>query len=270
MGRGKETVGMIFCTSGSNPPERDQLNTTYKKKPNILEGKEESDTSDRACTGTALQENGSLGFQRYRLLDLVEITQASLRGRAQGVWVHLQDLLWAPPQAGLWVSASQKHNSQHEAFIWWFTGILWSSCMSKKLHSTVCIPRLLMMHFRTLFLTGVHFNIWKIMCQTHASAVGLLSVYLGEKFTHSLMSQSLRALRRSFMWELLLCFAFWSHGIITNDDYTALLPKHGQRGSRNSVYERKVYKYSTGKVYVQDVPSQNPMPFCSQWQPQWF
>lgn len=162
-----------------------------------------------------------------------------------------------------WVMGQCKSETQLTArslylVIHWYTLIL------------LCISRLLMMHFLTLFLTGVHFNIWKIMCQTHASAVGLLSVYLGEKFTHSLMSQSLRALRRSFMWELLLCFAFWSHGIITNDDYTALLPKHGQRGSRNSVYERKVYKYSTGKVYVQDVPSQNPMPFCSQWQPQWF
>lgn len=54
------------------------------------------------------------GFLRYPLLDLVEITQASLRGSVRGVWVHLQALLRASPQVGLWVSAAQKHNSQYK------------------------------------------------------------------------------------------------------------------------------------------------------------
>lgn len=212
--------------------------------------------------GNSLTREWISGFQRYPLLDLVEITQACLRGRAQGVWVHLQALLWVPPRAGFWVSATQNHNSQHKVFICWFTGTLWSSCMINKLHSTVCI--LLMMHFPMQLI-----SISEIMCQTHAFAVSLLSLYLGEKFTHSPMSQSLRASDALWCASCLLCFAFWSHGIIMNDDYTALLPKYGQHSSRNSVYERKVYKYSTGKFMFKMCLRKLAL-FCSQWQAEWF
>lgn len=54
-----------------------------------------------------------------------------------------------------------------------------------------------------------------------------------------------------------------------NDDYTALLPKHGQHSSRNSVYERKVYKYSTGK-FMFKMCLRKLVLFCSQWRAQWF
>lgn len=153
-------------------------------------------------------------------------------------------------------------NSEPQLFICWFTGTLWSSCMINKLHSTVCI--LLMMHFPMQFI-----SISEIICLTHAFAVSLLSLYLGEKFTHSPMSQSLRASDTLWCASCLLCFAFWSHGIIMNDDYTALLPKHGQHSSRNSVYERKVYKYSTGKFMFKMCLRKLAL-FCSQWQAEWF
>lgn len=39
----------------------------------------------------------------------------------------------------------------------------------------------------------------KIMCPAHVSGEALLSVYLGEKFTHSPMSQCLRAPGRALM-----------------------------------------------------------------------
>lgn len=51
---------------------------------------------------------------------------------------------------------------------------------------------------------AVNFLISEIMCQTHAFAVSLLGVYLSEKFTHSLMSQSLRA--SAALWCVSCCF----------------------------------------------------------------
>lgn len=120
------------------------LHIEYKRQNNseVREDLAQNQSSNKH--GNSLTKEWITGFPRYPLLDLGEITQASLRGRAQGVWVHLQALLWASPQAGLWVSATQKHNSQYKVFICWFTGILWSLCTRKKLYYTVCIPRLLM------------------------------------------------------------------------------------------------------------------------------
>lgn len=66
----------------------------------------------------------------------------------------------------------------------WHTLILPSTL--NKLNSGV--RTLLTMHFPIQLI-----SISEIMCQTHAFAVGLLSVYLSEKFTHSPMSQTLRA-----------------------------------------------------------------------------
>ena len=109
------------------------------------------------------------------------------------------------------------------------------------------------------------------MCQTHASAVGLPSLLPGWEIRPLTDESEFKRPGRALMWELLLCFAFWSHGIITNGDYTALLPENGQTRARGILFmKEKVYKYSTGKFMLKMCLSRKPVPFCSQWQPQWF
>lgn len=219
------------------------LRIKYKKKGEHL-GRTWLKT--RAKTSSLTRE-WITGFQRYPLLDLGEITQASLRGKRAGRLGSPAGPAVSSSTGG--VTGQRNSETQLSVFICWFTGILWSSCM--KSYYT-CILRLLMMHFSTLFL-NTSFQYLKIMCQTYASAVSLLSVYLGEKFTHSLMSQSLRAL--AALWCENCCFVlpFWSHGIITNNDYTPLLSTRGQR-LEEFCLGKKGLQVLHWKVYVQDVP----------------
>lgn len=113
--------------------------------------------------------------------------------------------------------------------------------MINKHHSMVCI--LLMRHFPMQLI-----SISEIMCQTHAFTVRLLSIYLGEKFTRSPMSQGLRASAGPLMCELFALFCLlksWNH----HEWWLHSAPANARakHSLRNSVYERKVYKYSTGK-----------------------
>ncbi len=155
------------------------------------------------------------------------------------------------------VTGQRYSETQLSVFICWFTGILWSSCM--KSHHT-CILRLLMVHFSALFLSG-SFQYLKIMCQTHASAVSLPSVYLGEKFTHSL-SQSLRA--SAALWCEDCCFVLPFEVMESSQTMiTQRSSRSAGNSSRNSVYERFT------SIPLESLCSRcaSPMPFCSQWQP---
>lgn len=59
-----------------------------------------------------------IDLQDHRLPEVSPVRPGGcLRGRARGVWVHLQALLQGPPPppAGVWISAAQNHNSQHKS-----------------------------------------------------------------------------------------------------------------------------------------------------------
>lgn len=78
---------------------------------------------------------------------------------------------------------------------------------------------------------------------------------------HSFTDESeFKSLSRSLMWGTWNHHEWWLH--------TRSSQSMGN-GSRNSVYERKVYKYPTGKFMFKMCLCKS-MPLCSQWQPQWF
>lgn len=181
--------------------------------------------------GAALQEDGSLDS------DLGEITQASLRGRAQGVWVHLQALLRASPQAALWVSATPKHNSQSKAE---------SLCLSS---FSVCSP--------TRLPPDANFN----MSNTCICPSAARASYLGKILTHMLMSQSLRA--SAFIFCLLKS---WNHHKCWL--HSAPPPKHGVTAQGILFMKKLFIQVLHRKLYDQDVllqtrASGNPKAFDS-------
>lgn len=112
------------------------------------------------------------------------------------------------------------------------------------------------------------FQYVQIMCQTHASGISLLSVYLGEKCIRSLMSQSLEP--QPLFDARSCCFVLPFE--VMDSSQTMITPRSSQRtgnGSRNSVYESEVYKYPTGEFMFKMCLCKS-MLLCSQWQPQWF
>lgn len=89
------------------------------------------------------------------------------------------------------------------------------------------------------------------MCQTHAPAVSCLRLP-GWEIRSFTDESDFKSRSGALMREMWLCFAFWSHGIITNDDYTPLLPKHGQHREESCLWKRGLQVFHR-EVYVQDV-----------------
>lgn len=158
---------------------------------------------------------------------------------------------------GSQVSATQSHKSLNKVLI---TGILWSPRSRKKLYGCLCDDAL------SSTASWKLISIFKIMCQTHESAVCLWNIYLHEKFTHSPMSQSLRASAVFDVRTVALFCLLKSRNHHEQWLHTAR-PRHTGDGSRNSVYDRKVYKYSIGK-FMFKMYLWKPDLFCSQWQSQ--
>lgn len=131
----------------------------------------------------------------------------------------------------------------------WFTGTLWSSCIRKKSYSTV------------------NFNIWNHVSNT--CLCGRPPERLPGWEIHSFTDESeFKSRSRSLMWGAVALFCLlksWNH------HETMITHRSSQstgNGSRNSVYEREVYKDPTGK-FMFKMCLRKSMPLCSQWQPQW-